>query len=191
MAEARGCGGGKQFETGKKARGDGHSLGVEATVEDLCKVTQAGPRLKVSCVVCRQQNENSTHSSRELNVCNTNTGNVTPCLPQNPPVQCSRDNIPSSPRLTLADTQVLVVHGETSRHQEGPVDSMTVSVLGTWSNGHAEWAPKNQDPWEWKARFLEAVDDAFQKINMDMTKQHARVQMRTQINIGDEAWIGP
>lgn len=50
---------------------------------------------------------------------------------------------------------------------------------------------QNQDPWEWKARFLEAVDDAFQKINMDMTKQHARVQMRTQINIGDEAWIGP
>lgn len=38
---------------------------------------------------------------------------------------------------------------------------------------------------------VEAVDDAFQKINVDMTKQHARAQMRTQKNIGDEAWIGP
>lgn len=50
---------------------------------------------------------------------------------------------------------------------------------------------QNQDPWEWKARFLEAGDDAFRKINVDMIKQHARAQMRTQINIGDEAWIGP
>lgn len=38
---------------------------------------------------------------------------------------------------------------------------------------------------------MEAEDDAFRKINVDMIKQHARAQMRTQINIGDEAWIGP
>lgn len=68
MAEARGCGGGKQFETGKKARGDGHSLGVEATVGK----GESGMRsAKRSAAVCGWRN--SPQSS------------VPSCLPPPPP----------------------------------------------------------------------------------------------------------
>uniref|UniRef100_A0A2K5DSH9 MAGE domain-containing protein n=1 Tax=Aotus nancymaae TaxID=37293 RepID=A0A2K5DSH9_AOTNA len=49
---------------------------------------------------------------------------------------------------------------------------------------------QNRDPREWKARFLEAVDDAFKKMDVDMAEEHARAQMRAQMNIGDEALIG-
>ncbi|XP_021108179.1 melanoma-associated antigen D4 isoform X2 [Heterocephalus glaber] len=49
---------------------------------------------------------------------------------------------------------------------------------------------QNRDPREWKAHFLEAVDDAFKTMDMDMAEEHARAQMRAQMNIGDEALIG-
>ncbi|XP_033616270.1 melanoma-associated antigen D4 isoform X2 [Fukomys damarensis] len=49
---------------------------------------------------------------------------------------------------------------------------------------------QNRDPREWKAHFLEAVDDAFRTMDMDMAEEHARAQMRAQMNIGDEALIG-
>nr|KAF6435756.1 hypothetical protein HJG63_012492 [Rousettus aegyptiacus] len=46
---------------------------------------------------------------------------------------------------------------------------------------------QNRDPQEWKAHFLEAVDDAFKTMDVDMAEEHARAQMRAQMNIGDEA----
>ncbi|CAK7313456.1 Melanoma-associated antigen D4 [Vulpes lagopus] len=49
---------------------------------------------------------------------------------------------------------------------------------------------QNRDPREWKAHFLEAVDDAFKTMDVDMAEEHARAQMRAQMNIGDEALIG-
>nr|KAF6435757.1 hypothetical protein HJG63_012492 [Rousettus aegyptiacus] len=49
---------------------------------------------------------------------------------------------------------------------------------------------QNRDPQEWKAHFLEAVDDAFKTMDVDMAEEHARAQMRAQMNIGDEALIG-
>lgn len=49
---------------------------------------------------------------------------------------------------------------------------------------------QNRDPREWKAHFLEAVDDAFKTMDMDMAEEHARAQMRARMNIGDEALIG-
>lgn len=49
---------------------------------------------------------------------------------------------------------------------------------------------QNRDPREWKARFLEAVDDAFKTMDVDMAEEHARAQMRAQMNIGDEALVG-
>ncbi|KAM6143737.1 melanoma-associated antigen D4-like isoform 1-T1 [Erethizon dorsatum] len=49
---------------------------------------------------------------------------------------------------------------------------------------------QNRDPREWKAHFLEAMDDAFNTMDMDMAEEHARAQMRAQMNIGDEAVIG-
>ncbi|XP_004695831.2 PREDICTED: melanoma-associated antigen D4 [Condylura cristata] len=49
---------------------------------------------------------------------------------------------------------------------------------------------QNRDPREWKARFLEAVDDAFKTMDVDMAEEHARAQMRAQMNIGEEALIG-
>lgn len=73
---------------------------------------------------------------------------------------------------------------------------------GGRSQGHsrAGWArdrgccfvPQNQnrDPREWKAHFLEAVDDAFKTMDMDMAEEHARAQLRAQMDIGDEALIG-
>ncbi|KAM5289892.1 melanoma-associated antigen D4-like isoform 3-T3 [Glossophaga mutica] len=48
----------------------------------------------------------------------------------------------------------------------------------------------NRDPREWRAHFLEAVDDAFKMMDVDMAEEHARAQMRAQMNIGDEALIG-
>ncbi|MBZ3873453.1 Melanoma-associated antigen D4 [Sciurus carolinensis] len=49
---------------------------------------------------------------------------------------------------------------------------------------------QNRDPREWKAHFLEAVDDAFKTMDVEMAEEHARAQMRAQMNIGDEALIG-
>lgn len=49
---------------------------------------------------------------------------------------------------------------------------------------------QNRDPQEWKAQFSEAVDDAFKTMDADMAEEHARAQMRAQMNIGDEALIG-
>lgn len=49
---------------------------------------------------------------------------------------------------------------------------------------------QNRDPREWKAHFLEAVDDAFKTMDMDMAEEHARAQLRAQMDIGDEALIG-
>ncbi|XP_048191239.1 melanoma-associated antigen D4-like isoform X2 [Perognathus longimembris pacificus] len=49
---------------------------------------------------------------------------------------------------------------------------------------------QNRDPREWKAHFLEAVDDAFKTMDLDMAEEHARAQMRAQMNIGNEALIG-
>ncbi|XP_044091345.1 melanoma-associated antigen D4 [Neovison vison] len=49
---------------------------------------------------------------------------------------------------------------------------------------------QNRDPREWKAHFLEAVDDAFKTMDVDMAEEHARAQMRAQMNIGDEALVG-
>ncbi|KAG8514473.1 Melanoma-associated antigen D4, partial [Galemys pyrenaicus] len=49
---------------------------------------------------------------------------------------------------------------------------------------------QNRDPREWKAHFLEAVDDAFKTMDVDMAEEHARAQMRAQMNIGEEALIG-
>ncbi|KAM5221853.1 melanoma-associated antigen D4-like [Ctenodactylus gundi] len=49
---------------------------------------------------------------------------------------------------------------------------------------------QNRDPREWKAHFLEAVDDSFKMMDMDMAEEHARAQMRAQMNIGDEALVG-
>ncbi|KAF6090884.1 hypothetical protein HJG60_012249 [Phyllostomus discolor] len=49
---------------------------------------------------------------------------------------------------------------------------------------------QNRDPREWRAHFLEAVDDAFKTMDVDMAEEHARAQMRAQMNIGDEALIG-
>ncbi|KAM6151337.1 melanoma-associated antigen D4-like isoform 1-T1 [Rhynchocyon petersi] len=49
---------------------------------------------------------------------------------------------------------------------------------------------QNRDPREWKAHFLEAVEDAFATMDMDMAEEHARAQMRAQMNIGDEALLG-
>ncbi|XP_016077409.1 PREDICTED: melanoma-associated antigen D4 [Miniopterus natalensis] len=49
---------------------------------------------------------------------------------------------------------------------------------------------QNRDPRDWKAHFLEAVDDAFKTMDVDMAEEHARAQMRAQMNIGDEALIG-
>ncbi|XP_036292081.1 melanoma-associated antigen D4 isoform X1 [Pipistrellus kuhlii] len=49
---------------------------------------------------------------------------------------------------------------------------------------------QNRDPRDWKAHFLEAVDDAFRTMDSDMAEEHARAQMRARMNIGDEALIG-
>ncbi|XP_045394372.1 melanoma-associated antigen D4 isoform X2 [Lemur catta] len=49
---------------------------------------------------------------------------------------------------------------------------------------------QNRDPREWKAHFLEAVDDAFKTMDVDMAEEHARAQMRAQMNIGEEALVG-
>ncbi|KAI4545433.1 hypothetical protein MG293_005699 [Ovis ammon polii] len=49
---------------------------------------------------------------------------------------------------------------------------------------------QNRDPREWRAHFLEAVDDAFKTMDVDMAEEHARAQMRAQMNIGEEALIG-
>lgn len=49
---------------------------------------------------------------------------------------------------------------------------------------------QNRDPRDWKAHFLEAVDDAFKTMDADMAEEHARAQMRARMNIGDEALIG-
>ncbi|KAM4815487.1 melanoma-associated antigen D4-like isoform 1-T2 [Thomomys bottae] len=49
---------------------------------------------------------------------------------------------------------------------------------------------QNRDPREWKTHFLEAVDDAFRTMDADMAEEHARAQMRAQMNIGNEALIG-
>ncbi|ELV10809.1 Melanoma-associated antigen D4 [Tupaia chinensis] len=49
---------------------------------------------------------------------------------------------------------------------------------------------QNRDPREWKAHFLEAVDDAFKTMDVDMAEEHTRAQMRAQMNIGDEALVG-
>lgn len=37
---------------------------------------------------------------------------------------------------------------------------------------------------------MEAVDDAFKTMDVDMAEEHARAQMRAQMNIGEEALIG-
>nr|XP_031301022.1 melanoma-associated antigen D4 isoform X1 [Camelus dromedarius]XP_031301023.1 melanoma-associated antigen D4 isoform X1 [Camelus dromedarius] len=49
---------------------------------------------------------------------------------------------------------------------------------------------QNRDPREWRAHFLEAVDDAFKTMDVDMAEEHARARMRAQMNIGDEALVG-
>ncbi|XP_066213108.1 melanoma-associated antigen D4-like [Saccopteryx leptura] len=49
---------------------------------------------------------------------------------------------------------------------------------------------QNRDPRDWKAHFLEAVDDAFKTMDVDMAEEQARAQMRAQMNIGDEALTG-
>ncbi|XP_053434826.1 melanoma-associated antigen D4 isoform X2 [Nycticebus coucang] len=49
---------------------------------------------------------------------------------------------------------------------------------------------QNRDPREWKAHFLEAVDDAFKTVDVDMAEEHNRAQVRAHMNIGDEALIG-
>lgn len=49
---------------------------------------------------------------------------------------------------------------------------------------------QNRDPREWKSHFLEAVDDTFKIMDMDMAEEHTRAQMRAQMNIGEEALIG-
>ncbi|XP_004478415.1 melanoma-associated antigen D4 [Dasypus novemcinctus] len=49
---------------------------------------------------------------------------------------------------------------------------------------------QKRDPREWKAHFLEAVDDTFKTMDVDMAEEHARAQMRAQMNIGDEALVG-
>ncbi|KAM8753211.1 melanoma-associated antigen D4-like isoform 2-T3 [Rhynchonycteris naso] len=49
---------------------------------------------------------------------------------------------------------------------------------------------QNRDPRDWKAHFLEAVNDAFKTMDVDMAEEQARAQMRAQMNIGDEALIG-
>ncbi|XP_077002883.1 melanoma-associated antigen D4-like [Tamandua tetradactyla] len=49
---------------------------------------------------------------------------------------------------------------------------------------------QNRDPREWRAHFLEAVEDAFKTMDVDMAEQHARAQMRAQLNIGEEALMG-
>nr|XP_044996418.1 melanoma-associated antigen D4-like isoform X2 [Jaculus jaculus]XP_044996482.1 melanoma-associated antigen D4-like isoform X2 [Jaculus jaculus] len=49
---------------------------------------------------------------------------------------------------------------------------------------------QNRDPREWKAHFLEAVDDAFKTMDVDMAEEHARAQLRAQMDIGDEALVG-
>ncbi|KAI5167023.1 melanoma-associated antigen D4-like isoform X1 [Manis pentadactyla] len=49
---------------------------------------------------------------------------------------------------------------------------------------------QNRDPRDWKTHFLEAVDDAFKMMDVDMAEEQVRAQMRAQMNIGDEALIG-
>lgn len=49
---------------------------------------------------------------------------------------------------------------------------------------------QNRDPREWKAHFLEAVEEAFKTMEVDMAAEHARAQMRAQMNIGNEALSG-
>lgn len=73
---------------------------------------------------------------------------------------------------------------------DGREQALSERGVAVWIASVTLLQNQNRDPREWKAHFLEAVDDAFKTMDVDMAEEHARAQMRAQMNIGDEALIG-